>query len=335
VFLGRASDVVGRRPVLIAGLACAALSALAFLGGTGLPGLLIGRVLSGLSAGMIAGTATAALVELEPAGDHARAGLVATAVNTFGLGCGPGLSGVLAELRLIPLVSPFLLHLALIVIAAVGLMLVPRWSRPSRSPTRVRIDWPILPAPVRAVFPAVAAVMFACFAMFGLVAAIEPAFLTQLLRVSSPLLSGGAAFAMFAGSALSQITTRRVPPAPALMIGCAIVLIAVLGFAAALAVGSAVLIMISTIVVGIGQGLAFRAAVAMINARSPIDQRSGTMSSFFLVVYLGISVPVVAAGFAAGRWGLRSAGIGFTSVVVLLLIVAMITTTRTRVRESC
>src|SRR5947208_13784434 len=69
LLFGRASDIIGRRRVLLAGLVCAALSAAAFLAGTGLTGLLVGRVLSGLSAGLITGTATAALGELVPRGD--------------------------------------------------------------------------------------------------------------------------------------------------------------------------------------------------------------------------------------------------------------------------
>jgi MFS family permease len=337
VFLGRVSDLIGPRPVLMAGLGAAAFSALAFLSGTGLTGLLIGRLLSGLSAGMVTGTATVALAELEPPGNHGRAALVATASNTLGLGCGPLLSGLLAELGLFPLVAPFVVHLALVIVVGAGLWLAPELKSPRSMPTRAlsrfRIDWPTLPREARPVFPAVAVGMFACFAMLGLVAAVEPAFLTRLLNVTSPLLSGGVVFAMFAGSALSQVATRRLRAASALVAGCAIVLVAVFGFATALFIGSAALIVFSTMVIGIGQGLAFRAAVAISSARSPGDERSGTMSSFFLVVYLGISVPVVAAGYAADATGLRTAGIGFTAAVAALLLTALITTTRARIGE--
>jgi len=62
--LGRASDTIGRRPILLTGLVFAALSSAVFLiaGGVhsgGLALLLVGRVLSGLSAGIFTGTATA------------------------------------------------------------------------------------------------------------------------------------------------------------------------------------------------------------------------------------------------------------------------------------
>src|SRR5205807_4344559 len=62
VLVGRLSDEIGRRPVLLPGLAFSALSAVVFLLAQGLVPLLVGRVLSGFSAGTFTGTATATLV---------------------------------------------------------------------------------------------------------------------------------------------------------------------------------------------------------------------------------------------------------------------------------
>lgn len=332
VLFGRASDAAGRRPVLLAGLGCAAVSALAFLSGTGLGGLLVGRVLSGLSAGLVAATATAALIEREPEGNSARAALVATVVNTLGLGIGPLLSGTLSKLSLAPLVSPFLVHLTLIALVTGAVWWTPQ-PPAEQERIRFRIDWPALPEQVRSIFPAVATVMFTCFAMFGLVTAIEPAFLSRLLHEANPLVSGAAVFAMFACSAISQIATRHSRTRPALLTGCTVVLAGVAGFAVALATESAALMVASTALTGAGQGMAFRAAVATISARAPVNHRSGTMSSFFLVVYLGISVPVIAAGYAAGPWGLRAAGIGFTGAVALLLTTTLIASTKSVERK--
>ncbi|MFE3782210.1 hypothetical protein ACFXPA_29000 [Amycolatopsis sp. NPDC059090] len=82
----------------------------------------------------------------------------------------------------------------------------------------------------------------------------------------------------------------------------------------------------ATIVIGAGQGVAFRGAVAAVGSRTPDDQRAGTMSSFFLVVYLGISVPVVLAGAASARWGLRASALAFAGVVAVLLVAALLAT---------
>ncbi len=63
---GRWSDAIGRRPMLLAGVVAALASAVVFLLADSVPALLVGRVLSGLSAGVFTGTATAAVIEAAP-----------------------------------------------------------------------------------------------------------------------------------------------------------------------------------------------------------------------------------------------------------------------------
>jgi MFS family permease len=81
---GRWSDAVGRRPILAAGLVAALASAVVFLTADSVPQLLVGRVLSGLSAGLFTGTATAAVIEAAPPKWRGRAAAVATVANIGG-----------------------------------------------------------------------------------------------------------------------------------------------------------------------------------------------------------------------------------------------------------
>ena len=115
LFAGSVSDEIGRRRVLLFGLALSALSAAAFLLANGVGLLLVGRVLSGLSAGVFTGTATATLVDLAPAERRARATLVAAVANMGALGCGPLLAGLLAQFGPTPLRLAFWVDLALLV----------------------------------------------------------------------------------------------------------------------------------------------------------------------------------------------------------------------------
>jgi Major Facilitator Superfamily len=64
---GRASDQAGRKPVLTAALGCSALSTVVFILAPNVGVLMAGRILSGFSAGLMTGTATATLTELIPA----------------------------------------------------------------------------------------------------------------------------------------------------------------------------------------------------------------------------------------------------------------------------
>src|SRR5580692_5572564 len=65
---GRSSDLVGRRPVLGVAIGLSILSAVTFILAPGTGWLFAGRLLSGLSAGLMTGTATAALTETAGAG---------------------------------------------------------------------------------------------------------------------------------------------------------------------------------------------------------------------------------------------------------------------------
>src|SRR5205807_3409875 len=125
LLVGRMSDEIGRRPVLGPGIALSALSAVAFLLAQGLAPLLLGRILSGLSAGIFTATATATLVDFAPAERPGRGTLVATGANMLGLGCGALLAGLLAQYAADPLRLPFWVDLALLVPAALAIVLIP------------------------------------------------------------------------------------------------------------------------------------------------------------------------------------------------------------------
>ena len=84
LLLGRLSDQIGRRRMLLPALGFSALSACVFLLADGLPLLLAGRIVSGFSAGIFTGTATATLVDLAPPERRGRATLGAAVAN---MGC--------------------------------------------------------------------------------------------------------------------------------------------------------------------------------------------------------------------------------------------------------
>jgi MFS family permease len=358
LLFGRASDVVGRRRVLLAGLAASALSALVFLTGAGLPALFAGRVLSGLSAGALTATGTVTLIELTPARHRARAALFATVVNMLGLGCGPLLAGLLAQYAPAPLRLPYAADLLLLLPAAVGVWLAPETAPPRPAarpgagtaaarpgstdaearpgPAARRAPWgglprperPVVPAEARAVFVPAAVATFAAFAVFGLLTAIAPGFLATLLHEPSRALAGAVVFAMFAGSALGQVCLARLPERTALPVGCLILLAGLAGVGGALATASLPLLVAGSVVVGAGQGVSFRSGLAAITAASPPDRRAGTVASFFVAAYVAISVPVILVGVAGTLWGLRTAALWFTAAVAALTVGALVAVLR-------
>jgi MFS family permease len=287
----------------------------------------VGRVLSGLSAGIVTGTATAAIIELAPPKRRRHAPLVATAANIGGLGCGPLLAGVLAQYAPAPTRTPFVVDLALIAVAALLVLLLPETVR-SAGPARLRPQRLRVPREGRATFVSAAIAGFAGFATLGLFTSVSPSFLTQVLGIRNAALSGLVVFIMFAASAAGQLATGKVRAGRALPAGCAVLIVGVTLIAASLLLRSLPLLLVGAIVSGVGQGTGFRAAVAAVNQQSPPEQRAEITSALFVALYVGISIPVVGVGACAQLLGLRTAGVVLAAVVALLALIAAVRVAR-------
>jgi MFS family permease len=326
---GRLSDEIGRRPMLLAGLALAALSAGAFLLADGLALLIAGRVLSGLSAGIFTGTATATLMDLAAPGRRARATLVATFANMGGLGSGPLLTGFLADWAGSPLRATFWVGLALLAPAAIGVWAMPETVVTTSRP-RLRPQSLTVPAQLRATFVEAALAGFAGYAVIGLFTAVAPAFLGEELGVTSPAVIGLVVFAVFAASMAGQAMLRLLPEAVALPAGC-LALIAGMGtFALSLAVSSLGLLVLGGVIAGVGHGLAFRAGLGAVSAEAPAEQRGAVASSYFVVMYAAIALPVIGVGVLAQATGLRPAGLIFAGAVAAVATVVLALLVRER-----
>ena len=77
---------------------------------------------------------------------------------------------------------------------------------------------------------------------------------------------------------------------------------------------------------GIGQGMSFSKGLASVVAAAPHDRRAEVTSTFFVVAYVGISIPIVGEGLTARAWGLQEAGIVFNAGAAVLALLSLILT---------
>jgi MFS family permease len=328
---GRWSDAIGRRPVLLAGVVFAVASAAVFLVADSVSVLLVARVLSGLSAGLFTGTGTAAVIEAAPENWRSRAAAVATVANMGGLGVGPLLAGLLVQYAPAPLHLSFIVHIVLAVLAGIAVLIVPETSQRTGSIGVQRLS---VPVEVRAVFVVASLAAFAGFAVTGLFAAVAPSFVAGVVGIDNHAVAGLIASSIFFASAAAQIAAGKMNPNRAVAIGCGILVAGMVMLAVALHLSSLVGLIAAAVVAGIGQGISFSRGLAAVAERTPADRRAEVSSTYFVVAYVAISLPVVGEGLAAQRWGLQTAGETFAIAVAVLSAICLVGILVLEARES-
>lgn len=323
VLFGHWSDQLGRRRMLAAGLVLSGLSAGAFLLPGALAWLFVGRGLSGLSAGIFTGTATAAVVDLAPPSGRARASFVAAAVNMAGLGLGPVVAGLLSQYAPLPTKLCFVADLALVFagLACVAMLREPvdAAASPQLAPRRLHV-----PEQARAEFTRAAIAGFAGFAVLGLFTSVSPAFLSTVLGNTNRAVVGAIVLCVFAASVAGQAASMRMRHGQAMRGGCALLIVGMALVASSLGAKSLPMLVLGALVTGIGQGMSFRAGLASVSGAAPDDQRGEVTSTFFVTLYVGISIPVIGEGALASGAGLVPAGLTFAGIVALLAAIALV-----------
>ncbi|UDY22663.1 MFS transporter [Nocardioides sp. Kera G14] len=320
---GRWSDVVGRRPLLLAGLCLSALSDVVFLTADATWVLLVARVASGLSAGIYVGTATAAVLEAAPSGWQRRAPLVATVANIGGLGLGPLLAGALVDAFDHPLTIAFWIHLVMAVLVGVALLVgVPETVE--RTPgERLSFQRPDVPAPIARTFVGAAAAGFAGFAVTGLIMAVSPKLVALAVSDPSPLLVGFVAFVPMCASALAQVALTPLSTPVGINLGIGLLVLGLLILIVGVQTEDLWVLIVAAAVAGAGQGVSFSKGLATLLARVEPHEKAGVSSAFFVVAYVAISLPVIGEGLAARAWSLTSSATVFSGLVAALALGAL------------
>ena len=324
---GRSSDQAGRKPVLAAALGASAVSTVVFILAPGLGALIAARIVSGLSAGLMTGTATAALTELVPAPASRRASLVATAANMGGLGLGPLIAGLFAQYAPHPTTLVFEVYLAVLAAAGLGLLVIPETVSPRRRPA-LRLAGLGIPEQSRGEFAAAAAAAFAAFSLLGLFAALAPTFLGNVLHEDNHAVQGAVVFLLFAVGTVTQLLLSRFPSRPVVLAGLGLFLAALALIVAALAQASLALFLAGTVVAGIAVGGVFLGSLATASRLAPPGRRGQIVSTYFVACYGGLIVPVIGVGVASAFIGDFGAVLALSVALAALSIVALVSVGR-------
>jgi MFS family permease len=328
---GHLSDWHGRKRLLLPAAALTVASAIVFLVWKSVPGLLVGRVLTGVSIGLTQSTATAYLAELHarhrPEASGTRAQVTATTVNMGGLGVGALIAGLLAQWVGDPLTIPYLVFLVVAGLAMVAVALSPETREPVVPRPRYRPQRVSLPAEARGEFYASALSAFIVFAALGLFAGLAGLFLVVALHHPSHALAGATLFAVFGAGVIAQLATMTWPLRRLLAAGMAAMVVGLAAIVTAvwLSAPSLALFILGGALTGAGGGTVFKGAVGTVIRISPPETRAEALAGTYLAAFVGLSVPIVGAGVALAEGvSPRVTLLGFAIAVALGIVASAI-----------
>jgi MFS family permease len=295
------AERIGRRGVMMSAVIIMMAAAGLLAVWKALPGLLVGRLLTGASVGLAAGTAITYLIELrlraDPKASMTRARTVGTSVNVGALGIGPLMAGLLAQWGKLQLTLPYLVIVALGAVALVGLWFVPETGepnhRPSQRPEKARTSRTRLPVPA-------AAGTLAAFSANGLFAGLSGLFLVTTLHRPSHALSGATLFLVFTSGVMSQLVTAKLKASRVLALGTISMLggLILLVVSVRLSIPNLALFLVGGALIGGGAGAVFKGTTGIVLETSAPEDRLVMTSDLLVALFVGLSVPVVGAGIA-------------------------------------
>ena len=296
---GRLSDHVGRRPVLLGAIAVQLGAMALFVTAHDVGQLIAARVIQGLSTGVAMAAVGAGLLDL----DRNRGALANAVTTPVGTAFGALLAGLTVQYLPQPMHLVYeLLALAMLAQAAgVTMMRETHAPRPGAwASLRPRLS---LPASVRKPMMLAVPALVATWSIPGFYASLSPALIRGMLHTHSPLMAGLGLFVLAGSAALATIVLRERAPRSLSLLGGVLVLAGIALALGALSLDSPAAFFAGSSLAGMGFGAGFQGASRSLAAAAPAHERAGVLSVAFIVAYLSMGLPAIAAGWYVTRHG--------------------------------
>lgn len=320
--VGRLSDFVGRRPVLVIALFVEAAAMAVFLGADDVTALLVARIVQGLATGAAIGVLGAYLLDLQPPDGSRLGSLLNSVAATGGLGVGAVLAGVLLQYAPQPtrLIFEVLVLSFLILAAATAVLPETVRSRPGAlAALRPRVS---VPATARSAFLRSMPTLISTWMLGGLMLSVGGSLLANVFGQHNHAVVGVVLGAFAGAAALACTLLRNRSPEFMSILGSGLLVVGTLAVVLSVATTSAVVFVAGTVVAGSGFGPAFLGAFRSVSQLAADHERAGLISAVFIASYLAFSIPAVVAGIVIGVVGLALTTIGYA---VLVSVVATAT----------
>jgi MFS family permease len=323
---GQLSDQVGRRPVIIFGLALQMVAMAMFLVANEVALLFVARILQGISVGVVIAALSALLVDLQDRGS-ALGALVGSVAPPLGLAAGALLAGELVEHAASPLRTVYWVLLALLALAMLAVLaLVPETTAP-RPGQRLALGFEVrIPPPARSAFFALTPGLIATWALAGLYQSLGPSLTASVLGIRSAVVGALVPTTLFAAAAVASALTRGWVARLAVLGGSFLLALGVAITIVGISTGSALPLFLGSGMAGLGFGAAFSGTFRALTSVTQPNERASLIAALYLVNQIAASVPAVIAGLAVTRYGLRDTATVYAAVVIALALAAALAT---------
>jgi MFS family permease len=296
--VGRLSDHIGRRPLLLIGIAMQVIALVFFLFATGVTELFVARFMQGLSTGAAMGAMGAGMLDL----DSKRGPRFNSVAPMVGTGFGAVVSGAFVQYLPSPTHLIYGLLLAVFVLQAVLILLMPETV--SRRPGALASLRPTfgLPRTLRGPVLAAAPAMVATWSLAGLYGSLGPSLVHRVVGSENHTLGGAALFVLAISGAGIVLLLDNLDPRQLMTFGIAALFVGV-GITMLAANASAPGFFLAAIVAGAGFGAAFQGALRTVVSGAEAHERGGVLSVLFVISYVAFGVPAVAAGILVVQTG--------------------------------
>ena len=318
--VGSLSDYVGRRPAILAALALNVAAMLMFISADSAATLIVARVVQGFATGLATATLGAAIMDT----DRSRGPVLNSITAFIGLTAGSLGGGVLVTYAPGPQQLVYAVLLSLSVAEALILWYMPETVTPKPGALASLRPHVSIPARARRALMQVTPVTIASWALGGFYFSLMPSLVRVATGVTLPIIGGLVVSALtFSGAiavlSLRNTSARRILSGgiPALVAGVAITL-------AGVQMQRVSLMLLGTIVAGIGFGAAFSGSMRTVMPNAEAHERAGLLSAFYVEGYLSFSLPAILTGLLAPIAGLPLAADVYGATVIALAIASLL-----------
>jgi len=168
-------------------------------------------------------------------------------------------------------------------------------------------------------------VLVASWALAGFYGSLGPMLVRGMLGVGSALLGGLALFVLAASAGLAVLVLQQRDPRAMMTFGASLLAAGVGVSVWSLPHHAIAVFFAGTSIAGMGFGTGFQGAVRSIVSFAAPHERAGVLSIVFIVSYLSMGLPAVAAGVLVARHGdIIGTGKEFGVVVMVLALAAVL-----------